>query len=282
MVDVSDQSAHTERAEGSVTAQNRRQQQKKQARTLVLTLALLSAGLALLWVTKTVVGIEGDAIFIALLLVPILVFLAMSEQLESLSIFGASAKFVQKVADDVTVAVAEVGQREEGRVAYRGKLDQVLEEEDRKFALIYADVDGLRRRMRTIYLKERETYLKARKEHSDLGRKREGQIRLEMLDHLEFALTDAFYDSDLGSAKMDVFRLAEPDIAVIVRCHEPHKAQQVADLARKLFVDETGGATATTAVIPATHLDGDLTPKRMDDAATAALKRAKDARENEP
>jgi len=47
-------------------------------------------GLALLWVTKTVVGIEGDAVLIALLLVPFVVYLAMTGELECVSWFGAS------------------------------------------------------------------------------------------------------------------------------------------------------------------------------------------------
>ncbi len=247
---------------------------RTQMRTLGLTTIVLGAGLALLWITKSVVGIEGDAVFIALLLVPVVVFLAMTDQLESFSVLGASAVLVKKVEENVTDAVTEVGQREEGRVAYLGKLRQVIEEEGRQFALIYADVDGLRQRLRTLYLKERET--------SSATRRRESQIRCEILNQLELGLTDAFYDSGLGKAKIDVFRLAEPDIAMIVRCESPHRAHQVAELGEKLFLKETKDGTATTAVVPATHFDGELTPQRVDAAACRALKEAKEARESRP
>src|SRR6266536_4748691 len=249
--------------------------QTTQMRTLGLTTIVLTAGLALLWVTKTVVGIEGDAVFITLLLVPVVVYLVMNDKLQSFSLGGASAVIVQKVGENVTDAVTEVGQREAGRVAYLGKLRQVLGEEGQQFALIYADVDGLRQRMRTIYLKEREN-------NPEGPRRREGQIRREILDQLEFALTDAFYDSGLDKAKIDVFRLAEPDIAMIVRCENPHRAHQVAERAEKLFLDETKGGNTTTAVVPTTHLVGDLTPQHLDEAASRALKTAKQSRENRP
>jgi hypothetical protein len=240
---------------------NRKLEQRAQMRTLALTTVVLSVGLALLWVTKTVVGIEGDAVFIALLLVPAVVFLAMNDKLESFSLFGASAVLVKKVT--------EVGQREAGRVAYLGKLGQILED-DGQFALIYADVDGLRKRMRTIYEKERE--------NSPERRRHEREIRAEILDELEFALTDAFYDSGLGKAKMDVFRLAEPDIAMIVRCKNPDQAHQVAKLAEKLFWEKTKDGTATTVVVAPTFVEGKLTPERLDNAASSRLKQAKDAR----
>jgi hypothetical protein len=245
--------------------------QRTQTQTLALTTIVLAVGLALLWVTKTVVGIEGDAVFIALLLVPFVVYLAMTGKLESVSLFGASAVLVQDVAKDLTGAVAEVGQREAGRVAYLGKLGQILEEDKGQFALIYADVDGLRQRMRTIYGKERK--------NSPEKRRHEREIRGEILDELEFALTDAFYDSGLDKAKMDIFRLAEPDIAMIVRCKNPDRAHQVAELGEKLFLERTKDGTATTAVVVApTFVEVELTPERLDDAASNRLKQAKRAR----
>ena len=242
---------------------NRRLEQRAQMRTLALTTVVLSVGLALLWVTKTVVGIEGDAVFIALLLVPFVVYLAMTGKLESFSLFGASAVLVKKVT--------EVGQREAGRVAYLGKLGQILEDEKGQFALIYADVDGLRKRMRTIYANERE--------NSPEKRRHEREIRREILDELEFALTDAFYDSGLDKAKMDIFRLAEPDIAMIVRCKNPDRAQQVAERAEKLFLERTKDGTATTVVVVApTFVEVELTPELLDDTAGNQLKQAKRAR----
>jgi hypothetical protein len=248
--------------------------EKGQMWALLLTTVVLAAGLALLWVTKTVVGIEGDAVFIALLLVPVVVFLATTGKLQSFTLGPASAVF--RELKEVHGSVKEVGQREAERSAYLGKLGQVLEKDKRKFALIYADVDGLRSVMREIYLAERSR--KGGKTQPPT-RRREEQIRGEVLDRLEFALTDAFYDADLDNAKCDVFRLVEPDVAMIVRCEKPHLVHQIAERAEALF-REAKGCTATTVVVPATHLGGELTPEFVDDLAGEQLKQAKDERKN--
>jgi hypothetical protein len=248
--------------------------EKGQMWALLITTVVLAAGLALLWITKTVVGIEGDAVFIALLLVPVLVFLSTTGKLQSFTLGPASAVF--RELEEVHGSVKEVGQREEKRAAYLGKLGQVLEKDKRRFALIYADVDGLRSVMREIYLAER-----GRKggKASAPARRREEEIRDEVLDRLEFALTDAFYDANLDEAKCDVFRLVEPDVAMIVRCDKPHRAHEVAERAEVLF-REAKGCTATTVVVPATHLGGELTPEFVDDIAGQALAEAKDERKN--
>jgi hypothetical protein len=262
--------AAAEPGQGAIPRQQVRKLLKTvQARTFLVTTIVLAGGLALLWVTKTVVGIEGDAVFIALLLVPVIVFLAMTGQLESFQFAGASAVFRDKL-EEVHGSVKEVGQQEPERAAYLGKLDQVLEKDGREFALIYADVDGLRKVMREIYLRERDGGEQAP------TRRREEKIRDEILDKLEFALTDAFYDADLDDAKCDVFRLVEPDVAMIVRCEAPHRAHQIAERAEAMF-HEAEGCTATTAVVPATYLHA-LTPKSVDEEAREALKQKKERR----
>jgi hypothetical protein len=258
--------------------------ERTQARMFLVTTIVLAAGLGLLWLTKTVVGIEGDAVFIALLLVPVIVYLAMTDRLQSFSFGGASAVFrgleeVQGGVDRLHGTVQEVGEREAERAAYLGKLGQVLEEDEdgRKFALIYADVDGLREVVRELYTAERDRT--GDKSGTPADRKQVGKIRDEVIDRLEFALTDAFYDAGLGKAKCDVFRLEEPDVAMIVRTEEPHRAHQIAERAEGLF-REAKGCTATTAVVPATYLAGELTPKSVDDVARRAIKQAKDERTN--
>ena len=256
-----------------------------QVRTLALTTIVLAAGLALIWLTKGLIGIEGDAVFIVLLLVPVVVLLALTDKLESFQLFGASAVFrdLQKLHGDVAELgenVTEVGEREAERATYLGKLTQVLGKDGREFALIYADVDGLRRVTREIYLVERAKNPDAENEREPdhvPKRRREEEIRTEILDSLELALTDAFYDASLEHAKCDVFRLVDPDIAMIVRSVTSHQAYQIAEAGEDLFRVEKG-FTATTAVLPAMLVIGEVTPKGLDNAAARALHEAKKTR----
>jgi hypothetical protein len=168
--------------------------------------------------------------------------------------------------DSLGKNVTEVGQREPERAAYLGKLGQVLTKDGREFALIYADVDGLRKLAREVYDKERK--------RSD--RRREVEIRTEIINGLEFALTDAFFDEAPAGAKVDVFRLVDPDIAMIVRAVTSDQAHRVARSAEARF--SKSGYMTTTVVHAAAHHPGDATPEALDSAAADKLQKAKDAR----
>jgi hypothetical protein len=285
-----DQPAAGSRADGSKqkrarakAARARRQQMRTQLRTLVLTTFVLAAGLVLIWLTKTVLEIEGDAVFIALLLVPIVVFLAVTDRLKSFSLGGLSAEF-RDLVTAVDKNVTNVGQREAERATYLGKLRQVLGKDKRKPALIYADVDELRRVTREIYLDERNDKSRG---GSIEGRRREEKIRGKIIDCLEFALTDAFYDASVDKAKFDVFRMFEPDIAMIVRYVEPQQARQIAELAEKNFAESAESnfqkrCTATASVLSVKHISGKPSPEELDKMAADALEEAKDERKSQP
>ena len=254
---------------------------RQQMRMLVLTTVVLAAGLALLWLTKTVLGIEGDAVFIALLLVPLVVFLAVTGRLKTLQLGGVSAEF-RELVSAVDENVTNVGHREAERAAYLGKLRQVLEKDTRKPALIYADVDSLRTVTREIYGDERNDKSRAGPTHE---RRREEKIREEIINCLEFALTDAFYDATADKAKFDLFRMFEPDIAMIVRYVDPYQAHQIAELAEKNFADSAEmnfqkRCTATATVLSVKHVSGEPSPEHLDKLAADQLEEAKEERKS--
>ena len=237
---------------------------KEHTRTLALTTVVLAAGLALLWLTKTVVGIESDAVYMALVLVPAIVLLAMTNRLAQFNFLGTSAVFrdVQTQVENLDKSITDVGQREPERASYLGKLKQVIDKDGREFALIYADVDGLRQVMRKLYDDARKSGT----------HRRDQEIRDEIIERLEIALTDAFYEvtERHERAKSDVFRLVEPDIAMIVRSVTSHDAAKIADRATELFPGKEGWTT-TMAVHAATrHVDA-VTPEALDEAAAAEL-----------
>ena len=235
---------------------------KAQIGALMLTTVALAAGLALLWVTKTVVGIESDAVYLALLIVPVLVMLAVTGRIKTLRLFGVSADF-----NELKASITDVGQREPERAAYLGKLEQVIRKDGTQFALIYADVDGLRKLSRARYLNQPKSG----------DRRREEELRTEIVDGLELALTDAFYGKGDDKAKFDVFRLVDPDIAMIVRSVDARQVYEIADAGSERFRNARA-CTTTTAVLPAAHLIGEVTPKQLDDEAAKLLREKKAAR----
>jgi hypothetical protein len=257
---------------------------RKQVVNLSLTAGLLAAGLGLLWLTKSVLKINGDGIFIALLLVPVIVYLATTDQLSKLSGFGASIEFKQHVdtiKEDVTKHVTqaenELSQLEPRRTALFGKLNQILDTD--RFLLIYADVDQLRDETARCYLLQKAPKLG---EQGSDPRKTEQEIRRSIIRDLELALLDGFYKTSGKGAKCDIFRLEDPDVAMIVRGVTPGQAEQIAEKALNNFrrpdlsADPSSDRTATCAVFtpppPGQHR---MSPKELDRAAAKALEAAK-------
>jgi hypothetical protein len=237
-----------------------RRAKRVQLAAFVLTLSLVGLGLGLLWLTKKEVGIEGDAVFVALLVVPLIVYLAFTNRLENFQIFGASASF-----RDLKETVTAFGQLEPERGAYLGKLNQVLEKDELDFCLLYADVDGLRQMTSDFYDKERRGEAEHPTDvHMPPERRTEEKIRKAIIAHLEFALTDAFYDvaGDAEDAKCDVFRLEDPDVVLIVRALRPREAKRIAE---KALEELKPRCSATIALVR---------PRRADDAPLALAERA--------
>jgi GGDEF domain-containing protein len=234
-----------------------------------LTSMLLAAGLGLLWLTKSILEINGDAIFIALLLVPVIVYLATTDQLSKFSAFGASLEFkkhvdglTKDVTEHVTNAENELAQLEPRRTAFLGKLNQVLRKERDWFSLVYADVDHLRKETGAIYQEKR----------LEGKRMTEEDIRDDIIRDLELALLDGFYNLSVEGAKCDIFRLEDPDVAMIVRGVTPGQAKEIAQQALDSF--SRSHRTATCAVFTPAR-QHELTPKELDGEAAKALETAK-------
>jgi hypothetical protein len=254
---------------------------RQQVAMVFLTTLVLAAGLALLWLTKTVLEVEGDALFIALLLVPLLVYLVVTGKIKNVSLVGMSAEF-RDLVTEVDKNVTNVGHREAERAAYLGKLRQVLEKDTPPPALIYADVDSLRRVTREIYLDDRTDKSGA----GSKKRRREEDIRGDIITCLELALTDAFYDATVDKAKFDVFRMFEPDIAMIVRSVEPHQAHQIAESGKKNFAESAQKnfqkrCTATASVLSVQYVFGERSAEDLDKLIAQQLEQAKKERKSQ-
>lgn len=238
-----------------------------------MTLGLLAIGLGSLWLAKKVLQIEGDAVYVALLLIPILVHLTLTGKLSELSLFGNSIAFrehVNELGRNVTGQITEIGEYEAERNAYLGKLRQVLEEKDQTFCLIYADVDGLRGISRAKYCQEREDAEKTRQPGNVRTRKPEKVIQRNIINQLGLALADAFHDEDTKNAKYDIFVLEQPDVVMITRSVSKELARQIAEKGRELF-GEGNGYNATMAVLAVAEIPGEPTPKELDEKAEARL-----------
>jgi hypothetical protein len=79
--------------------------ESREARAIGLSLLFLTAGFLVVWLTKSVVGIDGDVIFVSLLLIPVLVYLVLSGRLEELrGPGGLEARFTRVAQESVTIA----------------------------------------------------------------------------------------------------------------------------------------------------------------------------------
>ncbi len=237
----------------------------------------LALGLGLLWFVKRLLDIESDAVFVALLLVPVLVHLAYTGKLAELSLFGATAKFGELVdgVSKVEKKVVESGQREAARSAYLGKLDQVLVKNGREFCLLYADADGLRQVTRQRYLAQPPDPPMPPGAGTTAVRRSEEAIRHGIIDRLELALTDAFYDTDPRLTKCDFFRLEEPDVVMIARTVSSDQAAEIATSAVRLF--RRDGFDATITILAVANEPGDPAPDELDRRATERHRAAKAA-----
>ena len=250
---------------------------KRQLLATCMTLVLLAIGLSFLWLAKKVLQIEGDAVYVALLLIPILVHLALTGKLSELSLFGNSIAFSERVNElerNVTGQITEIGEYEEERNAYLGKLKQVLEKKDQKFCLIYADVEGLRRISRKQYCQERKVAENAEQLGNAHTRKTEKEIQRSIIKQLGLALADAFHEEDTENAKYDIFVLEQPDVVMITRSVSRELARQIAEKGREFF-SKGNGYNATMAVLAAAEIPGEPTPRELDEKAEARLRKGK-------
>lgn len=234
-----------------------------------VAIIFVAAGIGVLVLARHVAKIEGDGVLVALLLIPIVIYLAMMGKLKGFTLGPLSANFIESKVEDIKKKVEdkvnEVGQYEEERSTYLGKLSQILNKTSR-FCLIYADIDDLRQHSREIFLHEQQKpFAKRRLEH---------KIREEIIDKLDFALADAFCGEGI---KHDMFDLTEPDVVLIAREVNLEQARSAAEQAQKNFKDYTSnpkvkGYTATIAIVSS---DEEKRPRELDKIALERLSRGK-------
>ena len=249
---------------------------------ILMAIVFLAVALGVLVLTRHVAKIKGDAVLVALLLIPIFVYLAIMGKLKGFTLGPLSASFIERKVDDIKKTVEdkvnEVGEYEEERSTYLGKLSQISTKTS-QFCLIYADVDGLRQHSRKIFLRDqRKPFDKRTPEH---------EIRRTIIDKLDFALADAFCaegikeakdkDEDAKNprkhAKYDIFDLIEPDVVMIARDATLEQAWQVATRAQEKFTDysrkrNVKGYTATMAIVSS---DEGKRPRELDKLALERL-----------
>lgn len=68
---------------------------RREIGTILLTLSLVGGGLAVLWFAKSVAGLEGEAILVALLIIPLVVYAVASGRLEEIRGGGIEARFAR-------------------------------------------------------------------------------------------------------------------------------------------------------------------------------------------
>lgn len=250
---------------------------------ILIAIVFLAVGIAVLVLTRHVAKIKGDAVLVALLLIPILIYLAIMGKLKGFAIGPLSASFIEDKVEDIKKMVEdkvnEVGEYEEERSTYLGKLSQISKKTSR-FCVIYADVDDLRQDSRKIFLEEKKKGKPPDKRIS------EDDIREGIIDKLDFALADAFCAQGIKEvkykdkdAKYDIFDLIEPDVVMIARDTNLEQARQVAEQAQKNFKrysssqEDVDGYTATIALISS---DEDEKPRVLDKIALSRLSRGKE------
>jgi hypothetical protein len=242
----------------------REQEAKKIALvTTLLTLILLAAGLLVVWVAQKHLDIKGDSVYVALLLVPVVVYLLVTGQLGELKLPGVTLTAIRKEIENVRSDVADVGELEPERSTYLGKLRQVQAKDGVDFCLIYADVEGLRLHARKLFLKQHNA------SGDNSSRKSEKELRDSVIQELAFLLTDAFYGTvpEAKGAKHDIFFLEEPDIAMIARKVSRDEAQAIAASAARKFVDVFGYRASMVVVRPSAG----MSPRELDRAAATRL-----------
>jgi hypothetical protein len=74
----------------------------KEVRAVALAILFITLGLLVLWISKTVVGVTGDAVYVFLLLAPVLVYAIASDRLKELRGPGDLAVMFREPQDAIT------------------------------------------------------------------------------------------------------------------------------------------------------------------------------------
>lgn len=98
------------------------QLESKEIAAIGLSVLFLMLGFLVLWLVKSVMEVEGDAVFISLLFIPLLVYVIISGKLEELKgPGGLEAKFAKAAGESVSIASEQIkGSVDEMQVIAKG------------------------------------------------------------------------------------------------------------------------------------------------------------------
>jgi CBS domain-containing protein len=86
-------------------------------------LTFVALGLLIIWFTKAVIGVTGDALFVAELFVAVLVFLILSGQISEFTAGGVTAKFRELADERLTPENAPTIEAEEAVIIRKGPVE---------------------------------------------------------------------------------------------------------------------------------------------------------------
>ena len=237
---------------------------------VALSWAAVALGVALLF--NDTIKFDAASLFLVVIIFPCLLYLVLSERLSKLSIFGASAEFLERKLGEAQDEVVQSLLQEPRRAEYLGKLKQVIRELERgsvsRFCLIYADIDGLRKITRHSFCAQETTRT----------RKSENDFRAEIVRVFMFALVDGLYRVDIPGVKYDVFELNEPDVILILRDAYAEQAQRICEAGLEIF-RRTASSSAhpydATIVVVWDKGQKPLSARDYDQKASELLRQAK-------
>lgn len=94
---------------------------KREQRAALVTLIFLGGGFLALWVVKAVLGINADSVFIAMLLLPLIVYLVVSGRISELKTPGGLEAKFRKAAEAIVAPESEKVEPEDVQVPLEGK-----------------------------------------------------------------------------------------------------------------------------------------------------------------
>jgi len=89
--------------------QNESSPERKEIRAIGISLLFLAFGFLVIWFIRAVVNIEGDAVFVSLLIIPVLVYMVISGKLKELKgPGGLEAKFTEAASESISASFETV------------------------------------------------------------------------------------------------------------------------------------------------------------------------------
>jgi hypothetical protein len=87
----------------------KRRSARSEATYVAIALLFLVVGLGLLWFAQSVIGLKGDAVLVAILVAPLLVYLVLSDRIQEFAAGSVSVKLREASRSTVGKVVSELG-----------------------------------------------------------------------------------------------------------------------------------------------------------------------------